>query len=189
MLFSCTTKLGVPKRVICKIQRSYSPCRALCSYSPCRELWMSLRSKNWEDPWSIHSIHSRGTYHCWPVTTKMTVPDIFPSTSKILFAGPSQLLPWTQQQSWSRMCKAHPPSKLNLSSSAPWPSSLAANGRNFSNCDCVELMSDIGSLKRLADKTFLKPAVQQHIAGVQSSAPQWIDCFKTFCMGLAFIGS
>ena len=39
-------------------------------------------------------------------------------------------------------------------------------------CDGVELTSDIGSLKRLADQIFLKSAVQQHIAGVQSSAPQ-----------------
>ena len=33
-------------------------------------------------------------------------------------------------------------------------------------CDGMELTSDIGSLRRLADKNFLKPAVQQHIAGV-----------------------
>ena len=51
--------------------------------------------------------------------------------------------------------------------------------------DSVELTSDIGSLKRLADKTILKPAVQQHIAGVESSAPQCIDCFNS----KAFIGS
>ena len=56
-------------------------------------------------------------------------------------------------------------------------------------CDGVELTSDIGSLKRLADQIFLKSAVQQHIAGVQSSAPQCIDCFKTFCIGKAFIGA
>ena len=53
----------------------------------------------------------------------------------------------------------------------------------------MELTSDIGSLKRLADKKILKPAGQQHIAGVESSAPQCIDCFKTFCIGKAFIGS
>ena len=56
-------------------------------------------------------------------------------------------------------------------------------------CDGVELTSDVGSLKRLADTIFLKPAVQQHIVRVQSSTPQCIDCFKTFCIGKAFIGS
>ena len=56
-------------------------------------------------------------------------------------------------------------------------------------CDCVELTSNIGSLKQLMDQIFLKSAVQQNIARVQSSAPSFIDCFKTFCIGKAFIGS
>ena len=42
-------------------------------------------------------------------------------------------------------------------------------------CDSVELASDIGLLKRLADKKILKPVVQQHIAVVGSSAPQCMD--------------
>ena len=59
-------------------------------------------------------------------------------------------------------------------------------------CDGLELSSDFGSLKRLADKNFLKVAVhcvQQHIAGVESSAPPCIDCFKKFCISKVFIGS
>ena len=54
----------------------------------------------------------------------------------------------------------------------------------------MELTSDIGSLRQLMDQIFLKPAVQlENNARVQSSAPQCIDYFKTFCIGKAFIGS
>ena len=64
-------------------------------------------------------------------------------------------------------------------------------------CDGVEpslvtgpvTLAHSASLKRLADQIFLQPAVQQHIAGVQSSAPQCIDCFKTFCIGKTFVSS
>ena len=81
------------------------------------------------------------------------------------------------------MCKALPPSKL-ISLYLQRRAKLLKV-----KCDEMELTSNIGSLKRLVGKHFLKPAVQQHIAEVESSAPQCIDCFKTFCISKAFIGS
>ena len=77
----------------------------------------------------------------------------------------------------------------------PWRASPVACASEWTkllkvDCDFVELTSDIGSLRQLMDQIFLKPAVQlENNARVQSSAPQCIDYFKTFCIGKAFIGS
>ena len=42
-------------------------------------------------------------------------------------------------------------------------------------CD-VQLNSDIASFKALGDNLSFKTAVQQHIVGVESGAPKYIDC-------------
>ena len=54
----------------------------------------------------------------------------------------------------------------------------------------VELHSDICSLKTLVDKIFfVKDAILAHIHGLSTGAPQCVNCFKTFCIGQAFVGS
>ena len=58
-----------------------------------------------------------------------------------------------------------------------------------SRCDGVELNSNICSLKTLGDKIFIKDAIRAHIHGLSIGAPQCIDCFKTFCISKAFVGS
>ena len=50
-------------------------------------------------------------------------------------------------------------------------------------CDGVELNGDMGSLKTLVDKIFIKDAILAHIHGLSIGAPQCMDCFKTFCIG------
>ena len=48
------------------------------------------------------------------------------------------------------------------------------------------LNSYFGSLKQLADKIYMKNALQARIAGVCS--PNCIDCFRGFCIGKTFVG-
>ena len=55
-------------------------------------------------------------------------------------------------------------------------------------CNGVELNSEISSLKTLVDKIFIKDAILAHIHGLSIGAPQFIDCFKTFCIGKVFVG-
>ena len=60
-------------------------------------------------------------------------------------------------------------------------------------CDGVELNSDIGSLKTLVDKIFIKDAnTGTHTHGLSIGSPQCIGFFKTFCIGKGcktFVGS
>ena len=53
----------------------------------------------------------------------------------------------------------------------------------------MELNGDIGSFKPLIEKIFIKDAIPAHIHGPSIGAPQCIDCFKTICIGKAFVGS
>ena len=108
-------------------------------------------------------------------TTKRTLTDIFPLTSKILFAV--KIVPMNTvaeliknvQDSSTKQTDA----KLKRSATGLIRSERAKLLKVEG--DSVELTSDIVPLKtvkRLAVKFFLKPAVQQHIAGVESSTTQ-----------------
>ena len=55
-------------------------------------------------------------------------------------------------------------------------------------CEGIVLNSDLGSLKQLADKIYMKNALQAHIAGVSGGPPDCIDCFRVFCIGKTFVG-
>ena len=45
-------------------------------------------------------------------------------------------------------------------------------------CEGVVLNSDVGSLKQLADKIYMKNALQVHIAGVSSGSPNCLYRFS-----------
>ena len=50
------------------------------------------------------------------------------------------------------------------------------------------LNSDLGSLKQLVDKIYMKNALQAHIAGISAGSPDCIECFRVFCIGKTFVG-
>ena len=179
-------RLDVPpqleyQRVTCKIPRSYVP--LLSAVDVLAKQKLRKRRAN---------TFSTCTRNIQLPTTKRTLTDIFPLTIKILFAVKTapmnivaELIKNVQDSSTKQI-----DSKLKRSATRLIRSERAKLLKVEG--DSVKLTSDVVPLKtvkRLAVKFFLKPAVQQHIACVESSATQSIDSFKTFCIGKAFIGS